>query len=158
MAFSKITVFAGICMIGAAALVGCSSSKSSSDSSKSGAGAQSNVVTTASGLKYVDEVVGNGPLPQTGQRITVNYTGKLTDSTVFDSNVLEQFGHVQPFQFMLGRGQVIKGWDEGLSTMHVGGKRKLIIPAELAYGNRAVGDKIKANSTLVFEVELLKAE
>jgi peptidylprolyl isomerase len=154
MSISKISMFLGMCLLGAAALVSCSSTKSTSGSgSKS-----SNVVTTASGLQYIDEVVGNGPLPQTGQRVTVNYTGKLTDGTVFDSNMLPEFGHVEPFQFALGKSQVIKGWDEGLASMHVGGKRHLIIPSNLAYGAQAVGDKIKANSTLEFDVELLKAE
>lgn len=152
MSISKISVFVGACMIGAAMLSSCSSTKTTTSSSST------TTVTTASGLKYVDVVVGNGPMPQTGQRVTVNYTGKLTDGTIFDSNVLPEFGHVQPFQFALGKGQVIKGWDEGLASMHVGGKRHLIIPSNLAYGDRSAGDKIKPNSTLEFDVELISAE
>ena len=116
------------------------------------------VVTTASGLQYVDYVVGKGDTPKNGQQVTVNYTGRLTDSTIFDSNVLEKFGHVQPFTFTIGQHQVISGWDEGLSSMHVGGKRKLIIPSKLAYGERAVGGVIPANSTLVFDVELVSVK
>ncbi len=118
---------------------------------------KSKIVTTPSGLKYIDIVVGTGAAPSQGQKITVNYTGKLEDGTVFDSNILPAFGHVSPFSFSLGMGQVIKGWDEGLSTMRVGGKRQLIIPANLAYGDRAV-DKIKANSTLIFDVELVEVQ
>ncbi len=118
---------------------------------------KSKIVTTPSGLKYIDIVVGTGAAPSQGQKITVNYTGKLEDGTVFDSNILPAFRHVKPFSFSLGMGQVIKGWDEGLSTMRVGGKRQLIIPANLAYGDRAV-DKIKANSTLIFDVELVEVQ
>ena len=89
-----------------------------------------------------------------GDVLVVNYTGRLTNGTVFDSNVEPKFGHVQPFEFTLGIGQVIKGWDEGLLGMKVGEKKTLTIPAEKAYGNRAVGS-IPANSTLIFEVELV---
>ena len=100
--------------------------------------------------------------------ITVNYTGWLFDSSiktikpcdakgnVFDSNVDEKFNHVSPFQFILGRGLVIKGWDMGLQNMKINEKRCLVIPAKLAYGNRRIGDIIKPNSTLIFEVKLLE--
>jgi peptidylprolyl isomerase len=114
------------------------------------------MITTASGLQYQDEVVGTGTTAKTGQNVSVNYIGKLTNGTTFDSNTDPAFGHVQPFTFTLGAGQVIKGWDEGVAGMRVGGKRKLVIPANLAYGSQEVGGGvIPANSTLVFEVELL---
>lgn len=89
-----------------------------------------------------------------GDVLVMNYTGRLTDGTVFDSNVEPKFNHVTPFEFTLGAGQVIQGWDEGLVGMKVGEKKTLTIPPEKAYGNRAIGS-IPANSTLIFEVELI---
>ena len=109
-------------------------------------------VTTPSGLQYEDVVEGTGGMPKTGDTVVVHYTGRLTDGKKFDSSV----DRAQPFEFAIGRGEVIKGWDEGVATMKVGGKRKLTIPPELAYGSRAVGGVIPANSTLVFDVELLR--
>lgn len=113
--------------------------------------AAGNEVTTASGLKYSEMVVGNGASPKQGQVVSVHYTGWLTDGKKFDSSV----DRGQPFEFTLGVGQVIKGWDEGVSTMKIGGKRKLTIPAALGYGGRGAGGAIPPNATLIFEVELL---
>ncbi|MFN0122194.1 MAG: FKBP-type peptidyl-prolyl cis-trans isomerase [Blastocatellia bacterium] len=107
-------------------------------------------ITTDSGLKYIDIVVGTGPSPTPGETTVVHYTGTLTDGTKFDSSV----DRGQPFSFPIGMGRVIKGWDEGVMSMKVGGKRKLTIPPQLGYGARANGP-IPANATLIFEVELL---
>lgn len=108
-------------------------------------------VTTTSGLKYADEVVGTGPSPQPGQTVKVHYTGTLTSGSKFDSSR----DRGQPFSFVIGRGQVIKGWDEGVMTMQVGGRRILTIPSELGYGARGAGGVIPPNATLIFDVELL---
>jgi peptidylprolyl isomerase len=107
--------------------------------------------TTASGLKYRDDVVGDGASPERGKRVTVHYTGRLTDGKKFDSSV----DRGQPFAFTIGVGQVIKGWDEGVMSMKVGGKRQLTIPPDLGYGARGAGGAIPPNATLVFDVELL---
>lgn len=92
-----------------------------------------------------------------GDVLVMNYTGRLVDGTIFDSNILPEFGHVEPFSFTLGAGQVIAGWDEGLLGMKVGEKKTLTISPEKGYGSRAVG-KIPANSTLIFDVELVSIE
>lgn len=110
-------------------------------------------VTTPSGLRYVDEVVGTGDSPSAGKKVRVHYTGTLTDGTKFDSSV----DRGTPFEFVIGVGQVIRGWDEGVMSMRVGGKRKLIIPPALGYGPSGTG-KIPPNSTLNFDVELLGVE
>jgi len=108
-------------------------------------------MTTQSGLKYEDTVVGTGASPAIGDEVTVHYTGTLEDGTKFDSSL----DRGQPFKFKIGVGQVIRGWDEGVLTMKVGGKRKLVIPPQLGYGARGAGGVIPPNATLVFEVELL---
>lgn len=110
----------------------------------------SSEVTTPSGLKYQDLVVGTGPSPTRGQTITVHYTGMLDDGSVFDSSVKRNV----PADFAIGVGAVIPGWDEGLMTMKVGGKRKLVVPANLAYGAKG-RPGIPPNARLTFEVELL---
>jgi len=122
-----------------------------SDATQKGATASVDTeITTPSGLKYVDIVVGTGASPKPGDRITVHYSGTLQNGEKFDSS----YDRGQPFTFPIGMGRVIKGWDEGVMTMKVGGKRKLIIPPQLGYGQRDMG-KIPPNSTLIFEVELL---
>jgi FKBP-type peptidyl-prolyl cis-trans isomerase len=103
------------------------------------------------GLKYVDLKVGDGQLAETGMTAQVHYTGWLTDGTKFDSSV----DRGQPFSFKLGAGQVIRGWDEGVKGMRVGGKRKLTIPPDMGYGAAGAGGVIPPNATLVFDVELL---
>ena len=106
-------------------------------------------------LQITDEVVGTGAVAVAGDTVTVNYVGALIDGTVFDASA--NHGSTG-FTFPLGAGQVIKGWDLGVAGMKEGGKRKLVIPATLAYGDRAVGNVIPANATLVFEVELVKVQ
>jgi peptidylprolyl isomerase len=113
-----------------------------------------NQVTTTSGLKYVELVEGTGATPAKGQTVSVHYTGTLENGNKFDSSRDRD----QPFEFQIGEGQVIKGWDEGLSTMKVGGRRQLIIPADLGYGKRGAGGVIPPDATLIFDVELLKVK
>ena len=112
-------------------------------------------VTMQTGVQYHDEVVGTGPQPASGQTVTVHYTGWLYEDgkkgTKFDSSRDRN----EPFTFVLGQGHVIAGWDSGVATMHVGGKRTLIIPPEQGYGDRGAGGVIPPNATLIFDVELL---
>jgi peptidylprolyl isomerase len=112
------------------------------------------MITTPSGLRYVDEQEGTGPQPQKGKKVSVHYTGTLADGKKFDSSR----DRGQPFKFTIGVGQVIAGWDEGVMTMKVGGRRKLVIPAALGYGARGAGGVIPPNAELHFDVELLGIE
>jgi FKBP-type peptidyl-prolyl cis-trans isomerase FkpA len=115
------------------------------------AAAAAKEITMADGLKYTDDQVGTGTEAQAGKTVSVHYTGWLLDGTKFDSSKDRN----QPFSFPLGGGQVIKGWDEGVAGMKVGGKRTLVIPPDLGYGARGAGGVIPPNATLKFEVELL---
>lgn len=118
-------------------------------------GKTSKMIKTDSGLQYEDTVVGTGASPKPGQKCVMHYTGWLWENEAkgkkFDSSV----DRGQPFEFQIGVGMVIKGWDEGVMTMKVGGKRTLLIPANLGYGSRGAGGVIPPNATLVFDVELL---
>ncbi len=109
------------------------------------------VVTTSSGLKYIDLVIGDGRKAEQGDTAIVHYTGWLQDGTKFDSSLDRN----EPFSFPIGVGMVIPGWDEGVNSMHKGGKRRLIIPPQLGYGRKGVGNIIPPNATLTFEVELI---
>jgi peptidylprolyl isomerase len=115
---------------------------------------ESDYTTTDSGLRYYDFQVGSGPSPESGQQVSVHYTGWLEDGTKFDSS----FDRGRPATFVVGTGQVIPGWDEGLATMKAGGKRQLVIPADLAYGSEGIPGVIPPDATLIFEVELLDVQ
>jgi peptidylprolyl isomerase len=110
--------------------------------------------TTPSGLKYFDIKPGTGATPKNGDTVVVQYTGWLQDGTQFDSSI----GRAQPFSFQIGKGSVIPGWEEGISTMKVGGKRQLVIPPNLAYGDAGSGSVIPPGATLIFDVELVSAQ
>jgi FKBP-type peptidyl-prolyl cis-trans isomerase len=150
-----IGIIIGVFVVVAAALL-----ISKQQSNNSGAGDSAPAASDSSGqtaqtapaakVEIEDITNGDGATAESGKTITVHYTGTLQDGTKFDSSVDRN----EPFTFVLGAGQVIKGWEQGFQGMKVGGKRKLTIPAELAYGNNAVG-AIPANSTLIFEVQLL---
>ena len=109
------------------------------------------IVSTPSGLKYVDLVVGTGAAVKTGDHVSVNYVGKLLDGTKFDASA----DHGGTFDYVQGVTSLIAGWTEGTSTMKVGGKRKLIIPPQLGYGMQGAGDAVPPNATLIFEIELV---
>jgi FKBP-type peptidyl-prolyl cis-trans isomerase len=161
----------GRCLLGITviAVIGCQQSGTSSSSSggstssegttasgagttaSSGGGASASEVSLPGGLKYQELKVGDGALAESGKNVSVHYTGWLTDGTKFDSSL----DRGQPFQFKIGEGGVIQGWDKGVLGMRVGGKRKLVIPSELGYGARGAGGVIPPNATLVFDVELL---
>jgi peptidylprolyl isomerase len=113
--------------------------------------AEADYTSTDSGLKYTDLNEGTGQSPEVGNQVIVHYIGWLEDGTMFDSSL----NRGQPFVFPLGRGQVIPGWDEGVASMKVGGRRQLVIPPDLGYGAQGSGDVIPPNATLIFEVELL---
>ena len=142
-----LVIFATVAVLA----VACSGSGSSA-SRYSSSEVKMDTVTTPSGLQYTDIVVGTGTAASQGDTVVVHYTGWLLDGTKFDSSV----DRGQPFDFVLGQGRVIKGWEEGVGSMNVGGKRELIIPPDLAYGDRGAGGLIPAGATLKFEVELLE--
>jgi peptidylprolyl isomerase len=131
-------------------LAACSGSSGSGGAAGKGGAMQ----TTPSGLQYEDITVGNGPSPQPGQTVTVHYTGWLDDGKKFDSSL----DRGQPFEFPLGQGRVIKGWDEGVAGMKVGGQRTLVIPPQMGYGARGAGGVIPPDATLIFDVELLEVK
>ena len=117
-----------------------------------------NLTTTPSGLKYFDEVVGTGASPKQGKTVTVHYTGRLTEGQADGKKFDSSHDRNKPFVFAIGVGHVIKGWDEGVLTMKVGGKRKLIIPPNLGYGAAGAGGVIPGNAELHFDVELISVE
>src|SRR6266508_2815689 len=143
---------AALAAIAFAALPATADEKGKTGGEKKG---ESKMQKTPSGLQYEDVKVGTGATPKTGQTCVMHYTGWLWENGAkgakFDSSV----DRGQPFEFPLGQGRVIKGWDEGVATMKVGGKRSLLIPPALGYGARGAGKVIPPNATLLFEVELL---
>jgi len=147
---NKLTKQAVVCGIMVMALLasGCGEEKTPMDTNVNKAPVE---ITTTSGLKYIDLTVGTGVEARPGKSVSVHYTGWLTNGTKFDSSK----DRGQPFVFGLGAGQVIRGWDEGVAGMKIGGKRKLTIPPQIGYGPRGAGNVIPPNATLIFEVELL---
>jgi FKBP-type peptidyl-prolyl cis-trans isomerase FkpA len=136
-------------MLAALALAGLLAARTAADDTK-----KDKVITTDSGLKYSDLKVGDGKEAKTGDTVEVHYTGWLSNGKKFDSSV----DRGEAFSFTLGKGMVIKGWDEGVAGMKIGGKRKLVIPPKLAYGERGRPPVIPENAELTFEVELLKVK
>ena len=151
----KYTLLVAIVALAAMAVAQSKTTKKASSAARPNTTAPTKVTgeptKTPSGLNYWDIKVGAGPTAQKGQMVTVNYTGWLTNGKKFDSSV----DAGRPFDFTLGAGAVIKGWDEGVAGMKVGGKRQLRIPPQLAYGGRGYPGAIPPNSTLIFDVELL---
>jgi peptidylprolyl isomerase len=145
-------------LLTAAALMGALALPALADEKKDEKKGESKMEKTASGLRYEDVVVGTGAAPKPGQVCVMHYTGWLWENDAkgakFDSSV----DRGKPFKFPLGQGRVIKGWDEGVATMKVGGKRNLLIPPQLGYGMKGAGGVIPPNATLFFEVELLGVE
>jgi peptidylprolyl isomerase len=149
---TKVTLLmAAATLLGLAASVPTNAARNNNPLPEENKMTQTNTTTTGSGLQYEDLVVGKGESPRNGQKVSVHYTGWLTNGSKFDSSV----DRGQPFEFTIGHGQVIKGWDEGVLTMKIGGKRKLIIPPGLGYGPGGMPPVIPPNSTLIFEVQLL---
>jgi FKBP-type peptidyl-prolyl cis-trans isomerase FkpA len=144
-----IAFFVVVAILGV--MSGCGKTEKSNTSGSGPTKVSGQPQSTASGLQYWDIVVGTGATAVAGSQVTVHYTGWLTSGEKFDSSV----DRAQPFVFPLGAGQVIKGWDEGVAGMKVGGKRQLRIPPELGYGARGAGGVIPPNATLIFDVELL---
>jgi peptidylprolyl isomerase len=138
-----------LCLVVVVLLGACA--PASSAANKLAAAPGGTMQTTPSGLQYEDLVVGTGDAPKPGQTAVVHYTGWLDNGQKFDSSL----DRGRPFEFAVGPGQVIKGWDEGVATMRVGGKRKLLIPPALGYGSRGAGGVIPPDARLTFEVELL---
>ncbi len=137
-----------------ALIAGCTKKDSSGVTQPETAGATASAPGSVTELEILDQKVGKGATAVAGKLVTVHYVGRLSDGKQFDSSVDKN----SPFKFTLGAGQVIPGWDRGLQGMKVGGKRKLTIPPHLGYGQRGAGQMIPPNSTLVFDVELLKVE
>lgn len=142
-----MTMIKSMLLIGVASLLTNQACNSQNNSGKS----QDEIITTPSGLQYVMTKKGDGIKPKKGDKVVVHYTGKLTDGSVFDSSVERG----KPFSFKLGAGQVIKGWDEGIALLQVGGKATFTIPPELGYGKRGSPPVIPADATLIFDVELM---
>jgi peptidylprolyl isomerase len=145
----KIIVF--LLLVAAISIPACSQKEVTTVPEKAAEQQVSGAVKSSSGLSYTDLVKGSGAAPTSGKNVTVHYTGWLENGTKFDSSV----DRGQPFVFRIGAGEVIPGWDEGVMSMRVGGKRKLIIPSQLGYGPSGAGGVIPPNATLIFEVELL---
>jgi peptidylprolyl isomerase len=149
--FYSLLTLAGLCVVlGTAAQANPQDKDKNKDKDKA---KEKKVITTASGLKYIDEKEGKGDEARRGDSVLVDYTGKLKDGTVFDSS--KKAGR-KPLTFTIGAEKVIKGWEEGITGMKAGGKRTLIIPPDLAYGKRGYPPVIPPDAELTFEVELLK--
>jgi FKBP-type peptidyl-prolyl cis-trans isomerase len=156
--FKRRTFSVTLAALGLFAASGCVQSQTAAPSAATTKKVTPKMITTPSGLMYVDEVLGTGAEAKAGQTVTVHYTGWLLDESAtnkrgkkFDSSK----DRGDPFQFPLGGGRVIKGWDEGVQGMKIGGKRILTIPASIGYGARGAGGVIPPNATLIFEVDLL---